>query len=142
MSFYNMMNGVNPATFFVLPVLGKHPEEFPRFRDCFILEPEKGRYQIEVLTRTGGGNRDDYQEEHKKLVALPTYVSNTDDEFDSTYAFWVFDIPEEWKEDISAVLSDDDILSVSKAYQQLLRGIYPKLSEKFDHIFGVSSDDE
>ena len=29
------MNGVNPATFFILPMLGKHPDEFPRFRDCW-----------------------------------------------------------------------------------------------------------
>ncbi len=34
MSLYNMINGVNPATFFILPMLGKHPDEYPRFRDC------------------------------------------------------------------------------------------------------------
>lgn len=36
MSLYNMINGVNPATFIILPMLGKHPNEYPRFRDCFI----------------------------------------------------------------------------------------------------------
>ena len=36
MSLYNMINGVQPAAFFVLPMLGKHPDEYPRFRDCFI----------------------------------------------------------------------------------------------------------
>ena len=37
MSLYNMLHGVNPSTFFILPMLGeKHPDEYPRFRDCFI----------------------------------------------------------------------------------------------------------
>ena len=31
-----MINGVQPATFFLLPMLGKHPDEYPRFRDCFV----------------------------------------------------------------------------------------------------------
>lgn len=30
-----MINGVNQATFYILPMLGKHPDEYPRFRDCF-----------------------------------------------------------------------------------------------------------
>lgn len=38
MSLYNMLNGVNPCTFLILPMLGKHPDEYPRFRDCFIEE--------------------------------------------------------------------------------------------------------
>ncbi len=54
MSLYNMINGVNPATFFILPMLGKHPDEYPRFRDCFVGEDQKS---IEILTRVGGGNR-------------------------------------------------------------------------------------
>ena len=32
-----MINGVNPATFFILPMVAeKHPDSYPRFRDCFI----------------------------------------------------------------------------------------------------------
>lgn len=53
MSLYNMINGVNPATFIILPMLGKHPDEYPRFRDCFIKDG-----MIEVYTRVGGNNRD------------------------------------------------------------------------------------
>ena len=49
-----MINGVNPATFLFLPMLGKHPDEYPRFRDCFISEDETQKI---VFTRVGGGNR-------------------------------------------------------------------------------------
>jgi hypothetical protein len=30
MSLYNMVHGTTQATFFVLPMLGKHPDEYPR----------------------------------------------------------------------------------------------------------------
>ena len=35
MSMYNMMHGCNQSTFSILPMLGKHPDKYPRFRDCF-----------------------------------------------------------------------------------------------------------
>lgn len=41
MSLYNMVNGMNQATFFVLPMLGRHPDEYPRFRDCFAGKTER-----------------------------------------------------------------------------------------------------
>jgi len=28
-----IINGANPSTFFILPMLDKHPDEYPRFRD-------------------------------------------------------------------------------------------------------------
>jgi len=59
MSLYNMMFGVNQATFYILLMLGKHPEEYPRFRDCFISETEHPQYDnmIHIYTRVGGNNR-------------------------------------------------------------------------------------
>ena len=38
MSLYNMMNGFNPACLFIMPMLGRKQEEYPRFRDCFVTE--------------------------------------------------------------------------------------------------------
>lgn len=67
MSLYNMICGVNPAAFFILPMLGKHPDEYPRFRDCFVSDDETS---IEVLTRVGGGNRGYGEEELMKHPAL------------------------------------------------------------------------
>lgn len=65
---YNMMNGTSMATFFVIPMLGKRPDEFPRFRDCFLNDEEHPEYKnhIHVYTRTGGGNRESYQVENDR----------------------------------------------------------------------------
>lgn len=64
-------------------------EEFGRFRDAW-LEDVDGELRVAVYTRNGGGNRPDYQEQIKGLQAHPCYLSDKDDEFDSTYATFYF----------------------------------------------------
>ena len=64
------MNGVNEVSIFVVPMIEpKHPDTFPRFRDCFTdfnqipeLYNKHRKLQgitdkIILLTRTGGDNR-------------------------------------------------------------------------------------
>lgn len=129
MSLYNMINGVNPATFFFLPMLGeKHPDQYPRFRDCFIDNDE-----IHVYTRVGGGNRDcGYGEE--ELQNHPNFLRDVDDDFDSTYATYIFSIPSEWKEDFEN-LKKGKLDEISQAYKDRLYTVFPKLKETFDTLF-------
>ena len=137
MNLYNMVNRVNPAAFFILPMLGKHPDEYPRFRDCFTADEEHPEYDnfIHIYTRVGGGNREYYQEEIEELRATDGYVTDFDDNFDSTFATFVFGVPEQFKDDFSKALSGQ-IKETSLEYQNILRKVYPKLSDKFDEIFG------
>lgn len=61
-------------------------EELPqRFRDCW---PERhdGEWLLAFYSRTGGGNRADYDDDWRRLRALPNYVRDADDPFDPTYA--------------------------------------------------------
>lgn len=136
MSLYNMIHGVNPATFFILPALGKHAEEYPRFRDCFFGMDDRPEFKdhIIVYTRTGGGNREAYEEQNSELVAMPTYVTDFDDDFDSTFAYFVFAVPEEWKADIELIVSGR-AREISDAYFEQLCKVYPKLKEKFQVTF-------
>lgn len=138
MSLYNLMNGVCPATFFVLPMLGKHPDEYPRFRDCFLSNSDRPEYDgyIQVYTRTGGGNREDYELENLEMQLMPEYVTDFDDDFDSTYATWIFKVPEKWRADFEKFM-DGKMSEFSAAYQSELRRIYPKLNDKFDELFGA-----
>ena len=133
MSLYNMINGVNPATFFILPMLGeKHPDNYPRFRDCFVDNNE-----IHVYTRVGGGNRNcEFGEE--ELQQHPNYLRDFDDEYDSTYATYVFSIPDEFKNDFDLITSGK-IKEISETYKERLYKVYPKLKDTFDKIF-ISHD--
>ena len=137
MSLYNLINGVNPATFFFLPMLGKHPDEYPRFRDCFIGEDYNS---IVVYTRVGGNNRNcGFGEE--ELYKHPNFVKTYDDDYDSTYGYYVFSIPDEWQDDFKALLSKT---KVSDAYLEQMCKVFPKLEEKFRSMFSAdkAQDDE
>lgn len=123
MSLYNMINGFNPACLIVMPMLGRKQEEYPRFRDCFI---EDGK--IAIYTRVGGGNRGcEYGEE--ELYKDPNFVSTYDDEFDSTYATYLFNVPEKWKADFEKI-TQGDIKGVSDEYYDYVCEFYPLLAEK------------
>jgi hypothetical protein len=54
---------------------------------------------IVVYTRNGGGNRDDYAETTDRLQAHPFYIEDYDDDFDRTYASYVFQFPPEFLTD-------------------------------------------
>ncbi len=149
MSLYNAINGMNPATFFILPMLGKYYSEYPRFRDCFIGElensdendqfgiPQKKTSEekvISVYTRVGGGNRDDYEDEIEELKNMPNYLRDYDDDFDNTFATFVFSVPEAYTEDFIKI-KDGKINEISNEYKAELIRMFPTLTEKFSEIF-------
>ena len=131
MSLYNMVYGVNPITFFLLPMLGdKHSDEYPRFRNCFLKDEECPKYDnyIHVYTRVGGGNRGcDFGEE--ELMEHPNFVTTFDDSFDSTYATYVFSIPDKWKADFKLLL-DGKMEDISKELKNQIDKVFPKLKGK------------
>ena len=130
MSMYNLVNGFNPACVWIMPMLGRKQEEYPRFRDCFV---ENGN--IAIYTRVGGRNRNcGFGEE--ELYSDPNFIKTYDDEFDTTYATYLFRVPEKWKADFDKIM-DGNISEVSIEYQNYLREFFPFLNEKglFDKVF-------
>ena len=68
MSLYNMMHGFDHNATQVLANLDLLPKDIPRFRDAY---PDPVKNVLVILTRTGGGNRADYEKENDKLAAHP-----------------------------------------------------------------------
>lgn len=135
MSLYNMMNGVTQAVFFILPMLGKHPDQYPRFRDCFLSDEDHPEYDdyIHVYTRVGGNNRNaGFGEE--ELYEIPEFVATFDDSFDSTFATYVFEVPEKWKADFD-LFKQGRIKEFSKEYQNEIIRVFPKLQEKLESLW-------
>lgn len=137
MSMYNILNGVNPATFVVFPLLGLgHAEDckIPRFRDCFISKDNK---HIEVYTRMGGGNRectckDDICKDEGKdrcwaciseeIEESESCISRIDNDFDCTYCLFTFKVPDRWKKDFDLIVAGN-IKETSKEYKALIIGL-------------------
>ena len=90
MSLYNALHGFNPGAAFVLQLLGKTSTDFARFRDAFV----GADGNLYVFTRLGGNNRESYESEIAELQTDPLYVRDFDDDFDSTYATFVFRVPD------------------------------------------------
>lgn len=131
MSLYNMMNGFNPACVFIMPMLGRKQEEWPRFRDCFVTEENN----IAIYTRVGGGNRNcGYGEE--ALYEDENFIKTYDDDYDTTYATYEFKVPDKWKADFDAILAGK-YAEVSEEYVSYLKTFFPMLNEKgfFDNVF-------
>lgn len=115
MSFYNMLFGVNPAAGILLAMLGIDSSFPPRFRDCYI----DGDH-IVIYTRTGGGNREDYEDENDAMCALPGYVSDADDDFDCTYATFRYTPPEKFRAEFEMLRDMGGSGDPAKAWAGLL----------------------
>jgi hypothetical protein len=89
MSLYNQLFGFHPLAPMVLSALKLHPTGIPRFRDAWYWDPE-----LVIYTRTGGDNRSAYTAENDRLRAVPGFLRDEDDEYDSTFALFFYALPE------------------------------------------------
>jgi hypothetical protein len=112
-----MIWAVNRQHSISYPCLVKHPDEYPRFRDCFITEGGN----IAVYTRVGGGNRNEgYGEE--ELYKMEGFLCTYDDDYDNTYATYEFAVPEKWKSDFDKIVNGK-IAEVSDAYKEEIKRV-------------------
>jgi len=105
-----MLFGVNNLAPLVLNALNLTGNDVPRIRDAY-LDVETD--ELVIYTRTGGGNRDYYENKDSRIAEYsdadtvgpynedlqnhPNYLRDEDDDYDSTYALFYFSIPEEFK---------------------------------------------
>lgn len=117
MSLYNVMHGFSDLAAYLLNALNIDVSKIPRFRDCYIRDSE-----IVVLTRTGGGNRESYEEENEAMTKHPNYLRDRDDDFDCTFAEWFYSFPKE---------QDVELKKLAQSNQE------PTLKEKTDAVFAA-----
>jgi hypothetical protein len=95
---YNMLFGKNPASRLLLAMLDLTEADVGRFRDCYLERAEQtGVLSIVIYTRNGGGNREAYEAVTEALQGHAQYLWDADDDFDCTYASYVFSVPEKFK---------------------------------------------
>lgn len=124
MSLYNMLFGVSDAAPYLMAMLKLKTDQVPRFRDCWLDHEKK---LIAVHTRTGGGNRDYYEDEASCRDNCPEYFEgdsppsgpwnadlrkhelfayDEDCDYDSTYATFYFRFPEKLSEPLSQICDE------------------------------------
>ena len=125
------MNCFSPACVYIMPMLGKTWDEYPRFRDCFVTDDNT----IAIYTRVGGNNRNTgFGEE--KLYEDPNFIKTYDDDYDSTYATYEFKVPDRWKSDFDKII-EGNLKDVSNEYVSCVKQFYPKLAQEgtIDKLF-------
>lgn len=95
MSLYNFLFGKNSETPVLLGMLNLNMEYFGRFRDVELVSNAE---IIRVFTRTGGNNRDYFMDNWTEIRNHELYIKDYDDDFDDTYAYIEFKVPEQYKE--------------------------------------------
>lgn len=125
MSMYNTLFGTEPTADLALKMLGITRNNVPRFRDAYFswIDEIEAEPVIIIYTRTGGGNRDFYENETRcrtqypeyftgecgdppcgpwndDLRKLPGYYNDRDFGGDITYAFFYFKVPEDARQAI------------------------------------------
>jgi len=116
MSLYNAIFGKNPYSAALLMTLGITEANVPRFRDCFLDKHGK----IVIYTRTGGGNRDDYKSENDFLTTLPGYIRDEDNDFDSTYASFIYEPSEALGDALKEISDKQGDRDPRSAFQKLI----------------------
>lgn len=113
-----MFMGVNPFAGVLMRVVGlPEPSKIARLRDCFV---DKEGYVV-ALTRTGGGNRTDYEESNRALEQVPGFVDGLDWETDRTYALWRYRVPEKYAELVAALARCGAQYDLTEKFQNSLR---------------------
>ena len=137
MSLYNAMCGSNPAAGRLLAAINLDPNTIPRFRDVWVNDDMT---EVTVHTRTGGGNREDYQEQNDALAAHPLYLRDADDDFDCTFADFTFRLPAEEKAKMLTEI--EEATKDTPGYkEQVMAAITEEPREKFDKVMSAMGSD-
>jgi hypothetical protein len=88
-----------------------------RFRDIYLNEDGS---KIILYTRNGGGNREGYFWVFDILKQHPNYIRDYDDDFDCTYAYIEFSVPEEAKEFVKGLVTGEKPLTVAEKFEKTM----------------------
>jgi hypothetical protein len=160
MSMYGIISGGGdkPTAELVLEAINSvAPISIPRYRDAYI-EKNDDAIELVIFTRTGGGNRECYCEEagcnhesccyhgdNDKMAQHPLYLRDDDDNFDSTYAKFYFNVPDAYKERIETTFNQEQggknpasLQEKTNTMVEKIQGMSPEeIRKKFPEITGI-----
>lgn len=113
MSLYGMVVGSDRHKVRLNEILRLGDYDTGRYRDTYVRHFKEHDFvpdgiYILLLTRNGGGNREEYQTCFDNLQTHPNYVADWDCDWDATYAEICFSIPENYHEEVLKMTSSKD----------------------------------
>lgn len=87
----------------LLKMLNIRESDIGRFRSCYLSDNKKA---IVIRARTGGGNREEYQDNIGWIRSHPNFIIDYDEDFDCTYSNFVFSIPDNHKKNMELTIDE------------------------------------
>lgn len=115
MSFYNFLHGENKDSVALIGMLGLTKNSFSRYRDVYL---NSDGSRIIVLTRLGGANRKDYRQVFTNMKRHPNYIKDYDDNFDNTYAYFEFSVPDEYKKTCQSMSTGKEPMTLEQRFKE------------------------
>ena len=116
MSLYNTLFGENPESSVLLGMLGVNKEYFNRFRAIELIEKcTKFRVFIKLERR----KKHRINEIWDKIRSNRLYIKDYDDDFDCTYAYIEYNIPDEFKETAKKMFKSEPVSFSDKFAKEL-----------------------
>jgi hypothetical protein len=133
MSLYNALFGYNKFAHILLRILDLDVVDVPRFRDCYLNEAGD---EIIIFTRTGGGNREEYEAQNEALRKRPGFIADADDTLDVTYAKFRYSVPETYRTITTAIAEitkqSGEIVDPAEKFKGLLEKMQDPSTPKDD----------
>ena len=115
MSLYKRLFGENEEAPAILGFAGLTRGMFMRYRDCF-LNPDGT--VVTVITRIGGGNRNEYRQAHINIKRHPNYIRDYDDDFDDTYCYFEFKVDDKFLETAKKIAPKEQHPSIHEMFKK------------------------
>lgn len=135
MSLYNQLFGENKDTTALLGMIELTRNDFDRFRDVWL---NTVGTEIDVFTRLGGGNRQDYKDTIEKIRNNKFYLNDYDDNFDNTYAHFIFKVPEKYLKTCEKIAPKEPI-SFEKRFKQALEDMHKPGTRAFEATNNIAN---
>ena len=115
MSLYNKLFGENENAMALLGIIELTRNDFQRYRDVYL---NKSATIITVLARIGGDNRKNFKQVFINIRKNKWYIRDFDDNFDNTYTYIQFKIPEKYQYTCKMIAPKEEELTVGEKFKK------------------------
>lgn len=115
MSLYNQLFGENENATALLGMIEVTRNDFQRYRDTYL---NKDATIITVIARIGGDNRKSHEQVFTNVRKNKWYIRDFDDNFDNTYTYIQFKVPEKYQHTCKIIAPKEEELTVSEKFRK------------------------
>lgn len=118
MSLYNKLFGENENAMALLGMIELTRNDFQRYRDTYL---NKSATIITVVARIGGDNRKSHRQVFTNVRKNKWYIRDFDDNFDNTYTYIQFKVPEKYQYTCKKIAPKQEELTVGGKFKKEIK---------------------